>query len=309
MANETTYSPSTSYDYFMDLPGSDLTGYCGFGYNKDFYSGSGTISGACRFNNVSIAQGTTVSEAYIRFHIGGVTPDSEATIKFKVWGIDEDDTANFSSSPMGRTKTSESTSVEWGSPTDNSWGNIDVTSIVNEILSRGGWSSGNDMGFLIFDNGTATDTNRFIVDDISGDYSFLVVRVTAEPDFTPTPKSVAAPTFPAADDCGIRVSAPNKDVLTVTDSDIWFTTRKRTFGVYEEGEVTISSSPHTITHNLGYSPAVLAYANYSGKKYRFPDFLNLTSGGTIESNLTQAKIYTDADKVYYYIFIDPIELV
>lgn len=312
MANETTYTAGSSNDYFIEQPGalSDITGFVGMGYNKDgLGADSGSINGALRFNGVTIARGTTVNEAYIRFKISSVVPDNNATIKFKIWGIDEDDTANFSSNPMGRTKTSEFSSVEWGSPTDGSWANISVTSIVNEILSRGGWSSGNDMGFLIFNNGTATDTNRYIIDAFGGDDAFLVIRETAEPDFTPTPKSVAAPTFPDADDCGIRVSAPNKDVLIVTDDDIWFTTKKHTYGVYEEGEAIIASSPHTITHNLGYAPAVLAYANYSGKKYRFPDFVNLTSGGTIESNLTQAKIYTDANKVYYYIFIDPIELV
>lgn len=313
MANEVVFRPAASNDYFIEQPGTlpDTTGFIGFGYNKDgLGSTSGTISSAVRFRNVAIDQGTTVSSAYIRFHLGSVRPTSgDANIYFRVNGIDEDNTGDFGSNPMGRAETSAVNNAWWGSPASNTWDSIDVTSMVNEIVARGGWQSGNAMAFKFHDRGTATDTNRYVIDAYDGTDAYLVIRVSPEPNFKPTPKSVAAPTFPPTDDCGIRISAPGKDVLTATDEDIWFTTRKHTFGVFREDEVTITTSPQDVTHNLGYTPAVLAYANYSGKKYRFPDFVNLSSGGLIESNQSKVRLYTNADKVYYYIFIDPVELV
>lgn len=303
MANELIYSSDTTSNYAFQREGdTEGTSYLQFG-RQTFIGTDYTWNGAIRFTGVAIPQGYTVNSATLYLYHAGTSNSSD--VYLKAYGIDEDNTSSFGN-PFGRSKTDASNTHNQTVANGGYFG-IAVANIVNEIVGRGSWSSGNAMGFILEDNGSAAE--QYIYDGASGANTFLAIRLDTEPNFKPSPKSVASPTFPAADDCGIRVSAPTKDVLTVTDSDIWFTTRKRTFGVFEEGEVEIPSSPHTITHNLGYQPAALAYANYSGKKYRFPDFVNLSSGGIIYTNKTQAKIITDADKVYYYIFIDPIELV
>lgn len=307
MANEKIYNCGANTD-MGTKSNTYVTGTASFGYSV---SAGTTRSGALRFVSLDINQGTTVNEAKLYFRIDDATPNGDANIYFKVWGIDEDNTGTFSSDPFGRTKTSNSTTKWWGAPTDGSWGDIDVTSIVNEILGRGGWSSGNAIGFFLLDNGTATDQSRYVTDNYgAGSNSYLMVRATAEPNFKPTPQTVSAPTFPDSEDFGIRISKPGYDVLeSRADDELQYTSKKKLFQVYEEGEVELSGGTATITHGLGYNPAVLAYANHSGKKYRFPDFFDLNAGGIIYTNKTQAKISSTADKVYYYIFIDSLDII
>lgn len=107
---------------------------------------------AIRFPFVAIDQGQTVTSAGLEWRnvLTTVTDD----IKFKIFGINEDNTADFSSSPMGRPKTTAvRTKVQAANTSEFNFGD-DVTSLVQEIVNRGGWAAGNNMGFLFNDNGT-----------------------------------------------------------------------------------------------------------------------------------------------------------
>lgn len=143
------------------------------------YSDSATDA-AIRVTGVNIAQGTSIYKASLMFYVSGTNGSGNKPVK--VYGIDEDNTSDFGSSPFGRDKTTavRSETIDSGIGTGEYW-SPDVTDEVQEILNRNGWSSGNAMGFLIFDNGTTGSTNR-IYDQKSGigatSYSYLKVLMS-----------------------------------------------------------------------------------------------------------------------------------
>jgi len=130
------------------------------------YTGTTTVMGAAasspytagyRFNSVTIPQGDTINSATIK--LNPIFDDSDSILT-KIYGIDEDDTADFSSDPTGRTKTTASVDWDFGPVTqDIIVTSPDISTIVKEIVDRGGWVSGNDMGFLVLDDGSTSNNN------------------------------------------------------------------------------------------------------------------------------------------------------
>ena len=115
-----------------------------------------------RFRNLTIPQGAAITNAYIQFK---VDETSSGSVSLTIHGQDIDDAATFSSSSnyniSGRTKTSAS--VAWSPPAWTSAGAAgvdqqtpDLTAIVQEIVNRSGWTSGNDMVMIITGTGTRT---------------------------------------------------------------------------------------------------------------------------------------------------------
>ncbi len=113
-----------------------------------------------RFQNINIPQGTTILSASIQFTVAGT---SSGTTSVTIRGQDEDDAPTFTTSNKNisdRTRTTAS--VAWTSiPAWNTVGQAganqrtpDFTNIVQEIVDRGGWSSGNSMVFIINDSGS-----------------------------------------------------------------------------------------------------------------------------------------------------------
>jgi hypothetical protein len=111
-----------------------------------------------RFDGVTIMQGETVTDAYIQFTVDDT---NSGVMNATVFGEDIDNSPVFNttnSNISDRTKTGNST--DWFLvPAWNTIGEAgvnqrttDLSPIVNEILARGGWASGNAMTFIF--NGT-----------------------------------------------------------------------------------------------------------------------------------------------------------
>jgi len=131
----------------------------GFDEEESFTSANGTgnllvgsvfgteLVAGFRFTGFSSGlQGASVSSATLTIEIDSLESTSPAV---KIYGEDADSAAAWSSSraPSSITKTTNSTSV-----TLNATGSldIDVTSIVQEIVNRGSWSS--DIALCLFEN-------------------------------------------------------------------------------------------------------------------------------------------------------------
>ena len=103
-----------------------------------------------RFQSITVPQGATITDAYIQFT---AEDNDNGSAKVKIYGEDENDADQYSSSDddiTDRTKTSEK--VTWNMPswtTNTTYNTPDLTDIVQEIVDRGGWLSGNDMAFII----------------------------------------------------------------------------------------------------------------------------------------------------------------
>jgi hypothetical protein len=107
-----------------------------------------------RFRNIGIPQGATISSAKITFVSA---KDKNGSVSVSIYGEDTDDASSFSNSDDDITdRTSTSETVSWSFSNDwdkdETYETPDLKTIVQEIVDRGGWSSGNDMVFILSKN-------------------------------------------------------------------------------------------------------------------------------------------------------------
>ncbi len=114
-----------------------------------------------RFTGVSIPQGATITNAYIQFTVDE-TDSGIANLTFR--GQDADDADAFSSSDDDISdRPTTSASASWSPAAWNSVGAAgadqrtpDLSAIIQEIVNRGGWSSGNDLVLIVSGTGERT---------------------------------------------------------------------------------------------------------------------------------------------------------
>jgi len=109
-----------------------------------------------RFQNVTIPQGATITNAYIEFE----TDETNSTATdLTFWGEDINNAPTFTTATnniSSRTKTSAS--VAWNNVP--AWNTVsekhqtpDLSSVIQEIVNRAGWSSGNSMVIIVTGSG------------------------------------------------------------------------------------------------------------------------------------------------------------
>jgi len=152
-----------------------------------------------RFAGVAIPQGAQVASAYVQFKTAEI--GSTATT-LTIHGEASDEaapfaamTANFSS----RTQTSASTI--WAPPAWNTVNEVgsaqrtsDIAPVIQEIVNRPGWASGNDLVLLI------TGTGKRVAKSFDGDAAgapllHVVYTAAGTPTPTATPSSTSTPTL------------------------------------------------------------------------------------------------------------------
>jgi len=159
------FSP-TSTDYARSYGGE----WEGSGTFKIGRKESKNYEGAMRFINVGLAKNQGIVSA--TWIINGVNVTGNQTIRHRLYGIDEDNTANFSDNPFGRSKTTASDNFGYTCGSAPATINVGVTGIVQEIIGRNGWSSGNAMGFILKAEGTNSDNNTYITTTSGEDNNF-----------------------------------------------------------------------------------------------------------------------------------------
>jgi hypothetical protein len=129
---------------------------------------AGAYEAACgiRFRNVTIPVGATILNAWI--DVVATNDDSGGVLHLKIYGDLDTTPAIFSTYAnfVGRTKTT----AVYNRGITESWtaaatyellpDKPDAAAIVQEIIDAPGWASGNDMAFLVYDNGS-NDYRRF----------------------------------------------------------------------------------------------------------------------------------------------------
>ena len=128
----------------MDLSSSDL---------ELLNDGSTNQIVGVQYGSVNIPQGETITTAYIQFQCDEV---STGTVTITIEGHDNDNAPSFTSTAYNvssRTRTSASTT--WSPANWNTVGESgtnqrtgEIKTIVQEIVNRSGWSSGNSMAFI-----------------------------------------------------------------------------------------------------------------------------------------------------------------
>ena len=234
---------------------------------------------AVRFTNVTIQQGATITSAKLTF-VAYATDTSD--VKAKVYGIDEDNTATFHpNAPGGRARTSASR--DWdlnGITLNSSYDATNLTAIVQEIVDRGGWSTGNAMGFLIDDDGSASPSTYHEFYEYDGDSAkaaFLTIEyVSSSPSSSISPSSSESISISASPSLsispspspgafyGMKIAKTGYDVLKTQDpSELKFDSTKGTLKYFDKQTLAVQfdanndvTGKNTYTHDLGYYPFV-----------------------------------------------------
>ncbi len=108
-----------------------------------------------RFTGLAIPQGATILDARIQFHVDETNPNDPIIVVFR--GEDIDDSPALTSADFDlSSRTNTTASVQWNVP---DWENVhdegaaqlsaDLSPIIQEIVDRVGWVSGNDITIMI----------------------------------------------------------------------------------------------------------------------------------------------------------------
>lgn len=129
------------------------------------YDGGRSYRSGLRFNKVLIPQGTKIKTAKLTLNSNG-TGNNDCNVT--IYGEDVDNSAAFSTGAAGyadfngRTKTTAS--VAWNSIASNAEGvsfdSPSIITIIQEIIDRAGWKSGNSLSILLYDNSSTSDAYR-----------------------------------------------------------------------------------------------------------------------------------------------------
>lgn len=250
-----------------------------------------------RFLNVTIPQGATINSAFIRFV---ALSTKNPTVDTQIQGVDEDNTAQFDVSPdpqdtpYNRTKTTAV--VQWdGAVSHTANANLDspdITSIVQEIVDRVGWSSGNAMGFYLSDDGSGSGEYLSVYEYASDSAKVAILMVDYDsggsPSMSPSassslsvsPSASASPSSsasssnspslsrspspsPADTETVIEIAKDGVNILeTNSPQSMKFSSRFGTLKYFSKTaiQMTIDGSAgdfagkEILTHNLGYFP-------------------------------------------------------
>ncbi|WP_072863272.1 Calx-beta domain-containing protein [Arenibacter palladensis] len=140
-----------------------------------------------RFRNINVPQGATIISANIQFTTDET--DSQST-SLVIRGQDENNPGNFGNGDYNiSSRTLTSASVAWNNiPAWNTVGQAgpnqqtpNLSAIVQEIVDRGGWSSGNSMVFVITGSGQRTAESH---DGSSSGAPVLTIEYSTAPVIT-----------------------------------------------------------------------------------------------------------------------------
>ena len=138
------YPQHTTDDAFMTAIGA----YFGTTGNLPLRSETTDILSGLRFQNLNIDQDAKINNATIFVRTLWTFDPGVASVT--IYGIDENDAYPFNSSgDFTRPYTTEYVNWNVTEVTGSTWHNVSVTKIVQEIVSRYGWRSGNSIAFMI----------------------------------------------------------------------------------------------------------------------------------------------------------------
>lgn len=132
-----------------------------------------------KYSNVTIPNGATITSAYVRLRAKDEEDNSSSVY---IYGEDVNSSANFTTADdniSDRTKTSARET--WDMPDfdeDEYYNTPDISDVIQEIVDRSGWASGNDLG-LIFVKKSGEDRKVFSYDGSSSSAPELFVTYTS----------------------------------------------------------------------------------------------------------------------------------
>ena len=301
--------------------------------------GSVTRNVGLRFTGVNIPQGSEITSAKITFLAPHFLYDDQ-NCNNRIIGVDEDNTAEFVASPenSARTRTHTTAYVNWGNVDeieDSTFDTPDLKTIVQEIVDRGGWSSGNAMAFYLYDNGSSSGNYIQAEEYSSGSTKSALLTIeyveagspspsptpSSSPSLspslspsssqsnTPSPSSSISPSpSPIEPFFGMKIAKPGINVLTTQEPfNLKFSSDYGTLKYFDKQTASITidadagdiAGTGTITHDLGYYPYVEVFVNvYIGVSDGTYEYCPLFGSGATVAYNANYKITTTGITLY-----------
>ena len=178
--NLTVQISNTSDDATQSaIPGSVATGGAVVGVYPNTSTASASYkSGGLRFQNITIPKNAQITNATLTVVLKA---SPNGNLYCDIYGHAADNASNFTTSAYitnttYRPRTSASYSVSYSNGASEDYYGITVTNIVQEIVDRSGWSSGNAIALLLIAKTDSINTGQFY--DYSGDsYSAATLSI------------------------------------------------------------------------------------------------------------------------------------
>jgi len=244
-----------------------------------------------RFTSLPIPKGATIQHAFIQFTTKGDKAPVSGALTIKA--VDADDAGAFTSTASDvSSRATTTTSVSWSGSTSSTWGTTgggtrgadqrtpDLKTVVQAIVSRSGWASGNAMSFVITGSGVR---NSYAYEGNKDYAPELIVQYT-----TAAPGPLAVTSFPIEKNSQWYYL----DDGTSQDATAW---KSATFidSVWSRGPGKLGYSDNAVT-TLNYGPSSSAkYITYYFRK-RF----NVTSVAALADSLQINLLRDDAAVIY-----------
>lgn len=177
-----------------------------------------------RFETIDIPQGSTITSAKIQLAFHSQINGSGQSVTIRGEATDDASSAASSCSAFGNAART-SANVSWSFASSMSAGTFydtaDISTIVQEIVNRAGWSANNDMQFF-FEDHTYVNSTNWLFDFRSKNYSGstytpkLVITYSLGEEFTPS----AAPAVANAAGPGINISIQGIQATAVANAAV-----------------------------------------------------------------------------------------
>jgi calcineurin-like phosphoesterase family protein len=234
-----------------------------------------------RFNNLAIPQGATITNAYIEFTVDEVQSE---TTSLTFFGQAINNAPTFTSATRdvsSRTKTTSQ--VIWNAIP--AWDVVgakkqtpNLSSIVQEIVNRAGWASGNSIAFVVTGNGHRTaeaydkltpGAAKLVVSYITVPTPTFTPTPTLDPNASPTPTNTATATptpSPTPTMTPTPTSAPNVVNLNPI-ADTYVSSKSPNSNYGTKTTLGVDGSPIYISY-LKFDESSLAGLNITSAKLR-----------------------------------------
>jgi len=123
---------------------------------------SQSLRAGIRFQGVAIPQGSTILSANLRLTVNGVATGTVCNVKIRA--EDSDSAAAFSDLSDFTSRAETSAGVDWDNLGAYGLGDLvstpNISAVIQEVIDRAGWVSGNDLVLFLDDNGSDIDAYR-----------------------------------------------------------------------------------------------------------------------------------------------------
>ncbi|MBA7583291.1 hypothetical protein ES708_25232 [subsurface metagenome] len=108
------------------------------------------LGNGMRFTNITIGKGATINQAYLTFRCSGT--EGGQTVRTRISAEDVDDAPTFANDAAAfdaRWANRTTARVDWDSipawTLDEDYNSLEIKSVIQEVIDRAGWASGNDI--------------------------------------------------------------------------------------------------------------------------------------------------------------------